>query len=129
MKPQMMMTKELAKKLPEPMATANDCNPYAYIHYFHIIYDWHWYVIDGKPVITLIQDGRKVWKNVEKGEISNDWIFFAKVISNVSPDGEYGSVYLSDIIEVGEGSIPTERDKIFSKTRVKDCNPYHYDNN
>ena len=126
MKKQMMITKKLAQTLPKLEEAYEHADPYAHIHYYHILAEWHWYVLAGEQVIT---NENKFWRYPEDGEKPNNWIFLAKVYSPKQYEGdkgwEIGTLYLSDLLEWEEWTtIPVEREYIFVSEAMSKCKPY-----
>ena len=128
MKKQKMITKEIAKQLPSIDviydSETKDEDLKGYIHYFHIYSNTDWYIMAGDRVIV---DENRCWRYPEEGEEPNDWRFFARVFSHIVPDGEFGTLYLSDFddyTKVFGEYMPVEREYGWKPLSIKDCKPY-----
>ena len=99
-----LLTEEIKKTLPPLYSQENETDPLAHIKYFTPDSGWSWYVLEGQKQ----EDG--------------DWLFFAKVVSPIVPEGEIGYVCLSQLKEIrGSLGLPVERDLWFKATPISQC--------
>ena len=88
-----LMTGEIEKALPALYSQDEVEDPICNLKFFTPDAGWTWYIVEGDKQ----EDG--------------DWLFFAKVISPIVPDGELGYVTLSELKKVrGSLGLPIERD-------------------
>ena len=99
-----LLTKEIKAKLPKLYSQDDVADPIAHIKFFTPDAGWTWYISEG-----------------EKQE-EGDWLFFAKVISPIMPDGELGYVSLAELQKVrGALGLPVERDLYFTAKPLSKC--------
>ena len=99
-----LLTAEIRNKLPKLYSQDNVADPICHLKIFTPDAQWTWHIIEGSKQ----EDG--------------DWLFFAKVISPMCPDGELGYVSLSELKTVrGVSGLPVERDLYFRSKPLSQC--------
>lgn len=99
-----LMNKEIAEKLSPLYSQEEIEDPICSLKYFTPDSSFSWFVLEGEKQ----EDG--------------DWLFFAKVISSLCPEGELGYVTLSELKSVrGCLGLPVERDLYFKPTPLSKC--------
>ena len=99
-----LITKEIEKKLPKLYSQENNPDPVCILKYFTPDAGWTWFIVSGEKQ----KDG--------------DWLFFAKVVSPMCPDGELGYVTLSELKTVrGALGLPVERDLYWEPKPLSKC--------
>ena len=99
-----LLTKEIKQALPALYSQDEIKNPVVVCKFFTPDAGWTWYIVEGSEQ----EDG--------------DWLFFAKVISPICPDGELGSVLLSQLEKVrGPLGLGIERDLYFKPKPLSQC--------
>lgn len=99
-----LLTQEIRKKLPTLYSQDDVADPICHLKIFTPDSSFTWYISEGEKQ----EDG--------------DWMFFAKVISHICPDGELGYVLLSQLKTVRGGlGLPVERDLYFSPKSLSQC--------
>ncbi len=74
-----IMTQEIIQKMPKLYSQEQVQDPVCVLKIFTPDHAWTWYIVEGQ----LQEDG--------------DWLFFGKVVSQFSPEGELGYVLLSEL--------------------------------
>lgn len=99
-----LLTKKLEKTLPPLYSQDEVADPLCVLKIFSPDAGWTWYIVEG----SRQEDG--------------DWLFFAKVISPMCPDGELGYVLLSQLMQVkGSLGLPVERDLYWEAKQLSQC--------
>jgi len=99
-----LMTKEIEKTLPALYSQDNVADPVCVLKFFTPDAGWTWFILEGGKQ----EDG--------------DWLFFAKVISPMCPEGELGYVLLSQLKQVrGALGLPVERDIWWQAKPLSQC--------
>jgi hypothetical protein len=99
-----LLTEEIKKKLPKLYSQEQNPDPICLLKYFTPDSSWTWYIIQGSEQ----EDG--------------DWMFFAKVISHICPEGELGYVLLSQLEQVkGALGLGVERDLYWKAKPLSQC--------
>lgn len=92
-----LLTKAIKETLPKLYSQDDVDDPICSLKYF--LESWTWFIIEGGQQ----EDG--------------DWLFFAKVVSHLCPEGELGYVLLSQLEEVcGSLGLPVERPVLEEQT-------------
>lgn len=100
-----LLTKKIEKTLPPLYSQDEVEDPICNLKFFLPDAGWTWYIVEGSKQ----EDG--------------DWLFFAKVISPMCPDGELGYVLLSQLEQQVKGSLglPVERDMYWKTESLSRC--------
>ncbi len=99
-----LMTNQIEKQLPPLYSQENISDPMCHLKYFTPDAGWTWLILEAEK------------------EEDGDFLFFAKVISPMTPEGELGYVRLSELKSVrGPLGLPIERDLYFKPTRLSKC--------
>jgi len=99
-----LLTEQMKKILPALYSQDKVEDPLVVVKYFTPDSSWTWYIIEGSE------------------QIDGDWMFFAKVISHICPEGELGYVMLSELEQVkGALGLPVERDLYFVQKLLSQC--------
>ena len=99
-----LLTKEIKETIPALYSQDDVADPLCVLKIFSPDAGWTWYIVEGSKQ----EDG--------------DWLFFAKVISPMCPDGEFGYVLLSQLEQVkGSLGLPVERDLYFTTKKINEC--------
>ncbi len=99
-----LLTEEIRNRLPKLYSQEDEADPICHLKFFTPDAQWTWYIFEGEKQ----EDG--------------DWMFFAKVISHICPDGELGYVLLSQLKTVrGALGLPVERDLYWNKKPLSQC--------
>ena len=99
-----LLTKEIEKQLPALGSQDEVADPICCLKFFTPDAGWTWFIVSGEKQ----EDG--------------DWLFFAKVISPIVPDGELGYVSLAELKTVrGSLGLPVERDLYFTPKPLSQC--------
>ena len=99
-----LITKEIAQKLPPLYSQDEVADPVCHLKFFTPDANWTWYISEGEQQ----EDG--------------DWVFFAKVVTPIVPDGELGTVTLSELKTVrGALGLPVERDLWWEPKPLSEC--------
>ena len=99
-----LLTKEIKQALPALYSQNEVVEPVCVLKFFTPDAGWTWYIVEGSEQ----EDG--------------DWLFFCKVISPICPDGELGSVLLSQLEQVrGPLGLPVERDLYWKPRSLSQC--------
>ena len=99
-----LLTKEIKQTLPALYTQDKVVDPVCVLKFFTPDAGWTWFVVEGGEQ----KDG--------------DWMFFAKVISPICPDGELGYVMLSELEQVrGALGLPVERDLWWKPKPLSQC--------
>lgn len=98
------MNKEIEERLPPLYSQENTEDPICNLKYFTPDSSFTWFILEGGK-----QD-------------DGDWLFFAKVVSGLCPEGELGYVKLSELKSVrGCLGLPVERDLYWTAKPLSDC--------
>ena len=99
-----LLTNEIKKTLPPLYSQENVADPICNLKFFTPDAGWTWLILEGGEQ----EDG--------------DWLFFAKVISPMCPEGELGYVLLSQLEQVkGSLGLPLERDLWWEDKPLSQC--------
>ena len=99
-----LLTKEIEKTLPPLYSQDEVEDPICNLKFFTPDAGWTWFILEGSEQ----EDG--------------DWLFFAKVISPIVPEGELGYVTLSQLKTVrGALGLPVERDLWWKAKPLSQC--------
>jgi len=99
-----LITEEIQKILPKLNSQEEVKDPVCHLKYFTPDSSWTWYIIEGEKQ----EDG--------------DWLFFAKVVSDLCPEGELGYVTLYELKTVrGNLGLPVERDLFWKSKPISQC--------
>ena len=99
-----LITGEIETTLPALYSQDEVEDPICNLKFFTPDAGWTWFIVEGDK-----QEG-------------GDWLFFAKVISPIVPDGELGYVTLSELKKVrGSLGLPVERDLWWKAKPLSQC--------
>lgn len=99
-----LMTNEIAEKLPILYSQENIEDPICSLKYFTPDSSFSWFILEGEKQ----EDG--------------DWLFFAKVVSSLCPEGELGYVRLSELQSIrGPLNLGIERDLYWEPKPISQC--------
>jgi len=99
-----LLTKEIEKPLPPLYSQDEVADPICNLKFFTPDAGWTWYILEGGEQ----EDG--------------DWLFFAKVVSPIVPEGELGYVLLSQLKQVkGALGLSVERDLWWKAKPLSQC--------
>ena len=100
-----LLTEQMKETLPALYSQDDVADPICSLKYFTPDSSFTWYIIEGGEQ----EDG--------------DWLFFAKVVSHLCPEGELGYVLLRQLKTVrGALGLPVERDLYFTPKPLSECN-------
>ena len=99
-----LITKEIAETLPSLYSQEEVADPVCPLKFFTPDANWTWYITEGEKQ----EDG--------------DWLFFAKVVTPMCPNGEFGYVTLFQLKTVrGALGLPVERDLWWKAKPLSEC--------
>lgn len=99
-----LLTKEIERTLPPLYSQDEVEDPICNLKFFTPDAGWTWYIVEGEKQ----EDG--------------DWLFFAKVVSPIVPEGELGYVLLSQLKTVrGSLGLSVERDLWWRARPLSQC--------
>ena len=98
-----LLTEEIKKQLPKLYSQEQVADPICILKFFTPDSSWTWFIIEGSAE-------------------SDDWIFFAKVVNHICPDGELAYVMLSELEQVkGALGLGVERDLYWKPKPLSQC--------
>lgn len=99
-----LLTDEIKRQLPKLYSQEQNSDPVCVLKFFLPDADWAWYIVEGSE------------------QEFGDWMFFAKVISDICPEGELGYVMLSELVQIrGALGLEVERDLYFTPKPLSQC--------
>lgn len=99
-----LLTEEIKRQLPKLYSQEQVEDPICILKFFTPDSSWTWYIIEGSE------------------QEFGDWMFFAKVISDICPEGELGYVMLSELVQIrGALGLEVERDLYFTPKPLSQC--------
>lgn len=99
-----LLTEEIKRQLPKLYSQEQVEDPICILKFFTPDSSWTWYIIEGSE------------------QEFGDWMFFAKVISDICPEGELGYVMLSELVQIrGALGMEVERDLYFTPMPLSQC--------
>lgn len=99
-----LLTEEIKKILPPLYSQEQAEDPLATVKFFTPDSSWTWYIVEGSE------------------QEYGDWLFFAKVVSHICPEGELGYVMLSELVQIrGALGLEAERDLYWTAKPLSQC--------